>query len=165
MSAFVLSSVEPRVTKVGSVGKARARKGRGMKQKVALLLVGILVGSLIMMVLPVEAHHGRDVRRLRRKVAALRNRVGGLEFAVFDCLFVQGISSFGDPDSETGYLFDDGTGTTFLTTANDFDDSNGPHIFAMAADPACVTSSTRSTDERPFKQASVGAQNSKRSKR
>jgi hypothetical protein len=134
-----------------------------MKQKVALLLVGILVGSLIMMVLPVEAHHGRDVRRLRRQVAALRNRVGGLEFAVFDCQFVQGISQFGVPEEGEGYLYDDGV-ETFQTTANDFDDSNDPHIFALAADPACVASA-RTTAKKPFGQSESGAPNSKRSKR
>ena len=46
----------------------------GIKQRVALLLVGILVGAPVMMMLPVQAHHGADFRRLRRQVNVLKQK-------------------------------------------------------------------------------------------
>jgi hypothetical protein len=45
-----------------------------MKQRVALLLAGVLVGALLMTVLPVSAHHGDDFRSLRRQVNVLKQK-------------------------------------------------------------------------------------------
>jgi hypothetical protein len=51
-----------------------AGKDKGMKQRIALLLAGVLVGALVMTVLPVSAHHGADLRSLRRQVNVLKDK-------------------------------------------------------------------------------------------
>lgn len=43
-----------------------------MKEKIALLLAGLVAGALIASLVPAQAHHGADLRTLNRKVRRLQ---------------------------------------------------------------------------------------------
>lgn len=50
-----------------------------MKEKIALLLAGLVAGSLIAVFIPAQAHHGADFRTLNRKVRQLQAKTQALE--------------------------------------------------------------------------------------
>jgi hypothetical protein len=45
-----------------------------VREKIILLVAGCLIGVFAMGVLPVQAHHGDDLRRLKNRVAALEKK-------------------------------------------------------------------------------------------
>ena len=45
-----------------------------MREKIVLLITGLLIGVFVMAVVPVQAHHGEDFRRLKNRVAALEKK-------------------------------------------------------------------------------------------
>ena len=43
-------------------------------EKLKVLLLGVLIGAVMMISLPSQAHHSRELRRLRNRVAKLEQR-------------------------------------------------------------------------------------------
>jgi hypothetical protein len=100
-------------------------------------LTGVLLGILISLLAPAQAHHNDYA--LKRRVALLESRTSGLESFLEECFSVYGVSQYGD------FLGWDGF-EEFTTTGLDFDDSGLPHIWVMAAEDSCVGSGSASSD-------------------
>ncbi len=54
-------------------------EGGLLKEKIALLVAGLVAGSLIASFIPAQAHHGPDFRALNRKVRQLQAKTQALE--------------------------------------------------------------------------------------
>jgi hypothetical protein len=115
----------------------------------AVFVVGLLVGGLMLLS---GSSQARDpVTKLRRRVARLENRVADLETletrvadlesAIYPCLFVQGMSQYGDPAGTYGYLYSDDGVNAFLTTALDLDTGEAPEVWTAVVAPECVAPS------------------------
>jgi hypothetical protein len=61
------------------VGTVQPGEGDPLKEKIALLLAGLVAGSLIVSFIPAQAHHGSDFRALNRKVRTLQAKTQALE--------------------------------------------------------------------------------------
>jgi hypothetical protein len=104
-------------------------------KKVILAVASALAGAVLATTLPAGAHHTTSTIRLS-------NRIAALEDMVYNCMYVQGMSSYGDPDFGFGFLYAEGL-DEFLTTALDYDDSGEPQMWALGADESCIDLSRR----------------------
>ncbi len=50
-----------------------------MRQKIGLVVAGLVAGAVLMAVLPVQAHHGADFKTLKAQITKLKARTATLE--------------------------------------------------------------------------------------
>ena len=129
-------------------------------KKLVLAVSCVLIGAVLGTAVPAGAHHSMSYDRLASRLQRLENavsfmddRVAGVEETLYDCLFVQGVTSFGDPEFGEGFWYGDPLGD-FLTTGLDFDDSGRPHAWMLIADESCVGEGSRK--EHTLRRGEVG---------
>jgi hypothetical protein len=75
---------------------------------------------------------------------------------------VTGVTSYGDPAFNDGYLYDDSV-DVFVTTALDFDPTDTPSVWSLNTDELCVEQSARGS-RRMFQRLDTAALITKRGK-
>lgn len=77
----------------------------------------------------------KKLKQLKKQNQRLQNEVRSLQTNVFGCEGLVGVTSYGDFDSGSyGYVYDDGFGSQFLTSALDYADTNDPDFWMVVDD-------------------------------